>query len=144
MERINATCIEIDGKGVLLRGPSGSGKSDLALRLIDTGASLVADDYTEVEVAGGRLLAAAPEPIKGLLEVRGVGVARAECPDRAELALVVDLVAADRVERLPGESFEDILGVAVRQVALAPFEASAAAKVRVALRAATGQLTLAP
>ncbi len=144
MERINATCVEIEGKGVLLRGPSGSGKSDLALRLIDTGASLIADDYTEVENVGGRLLAAAPEPIKGLLEVRGVGVARTECPDRAELALVVDLVAADQVERLPGESFADILGVSVRQVALAPFEASAPAKVRVALRAATGHIVLVP
>ena len=143
MERINATCVEIDSKGVLLRGPSGSGKSDLALRLIDSGANLIADDYTEVENIDGQLIAAAPEPIKGLLEVRGVGVVRTECQDGTEVALVVDLVAADRVERLPGETFDDILGVPVRQVALAPFEASATAKVWIALHAATGNLELA-
>ncbi|MEC8388619.1 MAG: hypothetical protein VX098_10900, partial [Pseudomonadota bacterium] len=62
MERVHGTCVAIDGAGVLLRGPSGSGKSDLALRLIDGGATLVGDDQLELSRVNDRLVARAPSP----------------------------------------------------------------------------------
>src|SRR3546814_17418763 len=74
MLRVHATCIAIDGRGILLRGPSGSGKSDLALRLIDGGALLVADDQVILTEADGELTASAPATTAGRMEVRGIGV----------------------------------------------------------------------
>jgi serine kinase of HPr protein (carbohydrate metabolism regulator) len=62
-ETVHATCVAIDGRGILIRGRSGAGKSDLALRLIDRGARLVSDDYTILAASGGRLRAAAPPPM---------------------------------------------------------------------------------
>lgn len=70
-EKIHATCVEVEGLGVLLRGPAGSGKSDLALRLIDDGARLIADDYTDLTIEEGRIIARAPDTIQDLMEVRG-------------------------------------------------------------------------
>jgi HPr kinase/phosphorylase len=132
---IHATAIAIDGRAILLRGPSGAGKSDLALRLIDGGARLVADDQVELRRAGERVLVRAPAAIAGLIEVRGVGVLQVEPLAEAALAMCVDLVSSAEVERLPGIDCEDVLGLAVPTIALSPFEASAAAKLRFALRA---------
>src|ERR687898_3364772 len=73
---LHATCVELSGTGVVLLGASGCGKSDLALRLIDRGARLVADDLVTVERHGRRLIARAPEAIAGLMEVRGLGIMR--------------------------------------------------------------------
>lgn len=130
----HGTCVEIDGVGVLLRGPPGSGKSDLALRLIDGGARLVADDQTELRRDGGIVVASAPSPIAGRLEVRGVGILDLPNAARAPLALVVDLVAAG-IDRLPEPARCRYLDCSLPLLRLAPFEASAAAKLRVALRA---------
>jgi serine kinase of HPr protein (carbohydrate metabolism regulator) len=132
---VHATAIAIDGRTVLLRGPSGAGKSDLALRLIDAGARLVADDQVELRRAGGRVLVRAPAAIAGLMEVRGVGILQLEPLREAALAMCVDLVPSTEVERLPEIRCEDVLGLAVPSIALSPFEASAAAKLRFALRA---------
>lgn len=133
---VHATTVEIDGHAVLLRAPSGGGKSDLALRLIDDGAVLVADDQTALTAEAGRLFAGCPESIAGMIEVRGLGVLRLpHCP-RAPLALVVDLVPSDRVDRHPDHATAGFLGIMVPLVALAPFEASAPAKVRLAVRSA--------
>ena len=92
MEQIHATTIYIDGSGVLLSGPSGSGKSDLALRLIDGGARLVADDRTDLALADGRLVASAPREIAGRMEVRGLGVLEKDAVPQTVLTLVVELV----------------------------------------------------
>ena len=73
-ETLHASTVAIDGRAVLIAGLSGSGKSDLALRLIDRGAVLVSDDYTVVSRAGDELTACAPTTIKGKMEVRGVGL----------------------------------------------------------------------
>lgn len=135
MIRIHGTSVALGGDGVLLRGPSGSGKSDLALRLIDGGARLVADDQTELRVIGGNLRMSAPRTIAGRIEVRGVGILRVDAVASAILRLVVDLVPGDAVERLPEPSSCDLLGCRVPLIALAPFEASAPAKLRLALRA---------
>jgi len=131
---VHATAVAIDGGAVLLRGPPGSGKSDLALRLIDGGARLIADDQTVLLRRDAHILVRAPATIAGLIEVRGVGVLRLDPLDEVQLALIVDLVPAAEVERLPEPRFETILGLAIPLLALAPFEASAAAKLRIALR----------
>src|SRR3954454_10030977 len=97
----HAAAVAIDGRAVLLRGPSGSGKSDLALRLIEAGARLVADDQSEVWRQGDALLVRAPSTIAGLIEVRGLGILRLDALAEAPVGLVADLMAADRIERLP-------------------------------------------
>jgi serine kinase of HPr protein (carbohydrate metabolism regulator) len=138
---VHATCVAVDGRGVLLRGASGSGKSDLALRLIERGAVLVADDQIRLSESGGRILAEPPETIAGRIEVRGVGILALPHMRAAPVELVIDLVAAASVERLPPPRTCDLLGRPVPLLALAPFEASAAAKVLTAMRAlASGSL----
>jgi serine kinase of HPr protein (carbohydrate metabolism regulator) len=130
---LHATCVEIGGKAVLLRGPSGSGKSDLALRLIDGGAHLVADDQVDVSLQGAALRATAPAALRGKLEIRGVGIVSMPCVGSAPLALVVDL-AGLAVERMPEPATVDILDVALPLLRLDAFEASTPAKIRLALR----------
>ena len=132
---LHATAIAIDGRGVLLRGASGAGKSDLALRLIDAGASLVADDQSELFRRGDQVIVRAPAAIAGLIEVRGIGIFQLDALAEAPVALLVDLVPAETLERLPAQRSERILGLALPVIALAPYEASAAAKLRLALRA---------
>jgi HPr kinase/phosphorylase len=136
MIRVHGTSVALDGEGVLLRGPSGCGKSDLALRLIDQGARLVADDQTELDIAGDEIAMTAPDTIAGQIEVRGVGILRVPSVPSAPLRVVVDLVPTDEVERLPEKRACAMLGRSVPLLALAPFEASVVAKLRLALRAA--------
>ncbi|MCH6586825.1 MAG: RNase adapter RapZ [Proteobacteria bacterium] len=139
---VHATCVAIDGAdgplGVLLRGPPGAGKSDLALRLIDRGARLVADDQCELRcqdgAAGARLVARAPASIAGVLEVRGLGIMEVPSLAEAPVALVVDLVDPEEVERLPAAATEEILGLELPRLALNAFEAAAPAKLHLALR----------
>lgn len=144
MITLHATCITLFDHGVLLRGPSGSGKSDLALRLIDQGAMLVGDDYCHYHAQDGGLYAAPIETIAGLLEVRGIGIVRLPYHPKARVRLVVDLVPptsqdpAQRIERLPPWQETEIAGVSLPFIRLYPFEDSAAAKVRLAVRLATG------
>ena len=130
MHLLHATCVALAGQGVLLRGPSGAGKSDLALRLIDGGAVLVADDQVLCQPDAGILYAASPPAIAGLIEIRGVGLMRLDYLPRAALLLVADLVAPDQVERLPQPASCTIDGIEVPRIAVAPFEASAPAKLR--------------
>ena len=138
---VHATCVALKTNGrawkaVLLRGPSGAGKSDLAARLIETGARLVADDQTKLGRQGRRLIASCPKTLAGLIEVRGVGIVklgRTQLLPRATVALLVDLVPPQRIERLPEPAREAMLGIDLPVLALAPFEASAGAKLRLAL-----------
>lgn len=131
---VHGTAVAIAGGAVLLRGPSGAGKSDLALRLIDGGARLVADDQVLLHRDGERVLTRAPVSIAGLIEARGIGLLRIEPLDQAPLVLIADLLPSDQIERLPEANFETLLGIDVPLLALAPFEASATAKLRFALR----------
>lgn len=135
--QVHGTSVEVDGIAVLLRGTPGSGKSDVALRLIDDGGKLVADDRTELRREDRLLIASSPAPIIGLLEVRGVGVMTVASVDRSPLGLVVDLVAEEDVERLPEAEFCSFLGLAVRRLRLPAFAASTPAKVRLAVAALT-------
>jgi HPr kinase/phosphorylase len=139
---VHGTTVTLEGAGVLLRGPSGSGKSDLALRLIDGGARLVADDQTELTRSADGLVARVPAAIAGRMEVRGVGILRVPTVPSALVRLVVDLVPPDRVERLPELQFCEYLQCSLPLLALAPFEASTPAKIRVALTSLVKTATL--
>ncbi len=134
---VHATAVAVEGEAVLLRGRPGAGKSDLALRLIEAGGALVADDQVELRPAGGRVVARAPLALAGLLEIRGLGIVRFEALSEAPLALVVDLTPRDQIERLPEPRRTAFFGIDVPLVALSAFEASAVAKLRFARRAFT-------
>jgi serine kinase of HPr protein (carbohydrate metabolism regulator) len=134
--RLHATAVALSGSAVLLRGPSGSGKSDLALRLIGAGARLVADDRVELRADGGRLLAEPPAALRGLLEVRGVGIVEVPWTAPVPVALVCDLVSADAVERLPEPEAETLAGIALPRVRLHAFHAGTAAAVGLLLAGA--------
>lgn len=143
MTQIHASCVAVGGRGVVLRGPSGAGKSDLALRLIDDGAELVADDRVDLTAEGTRLYAAAPPALAGLLEARGIGILKIAYRTRAEVVVVVDLIAAgEAAERLPDRHTATLAGVVLPATRLQAFEASAAAKVRLALRVAVGEAAI--
>lgn len=134
MIRVHGTAIALGGDGILLRGPSGAGKSDLALRLIDQGARLVADDQTELQREGDDIIMKAPASIAGRIEVRGLGIVDVPHLASAPLRLVVDLMPPQEIERMPAAHECTFLGCAFPLVALAPFEASAPVKLRLALR----------
>ncbi len=131
-DRLHATTVAIDGMAVLIEGASGSGKSDLALRLIDRGAILVSDDQTLVVRAGATLLARAPMTIAGRIEVRGIGILAMPYVEDVPVAMLVRLGGA--IERMPERRVRNIAGVDVREVAIDPFEGSAPIKVELALR----------
>jgi HPr kinase/phosphorylase len=125
---IHASAVLVGARAALIRGPSASGKSRLALQLIQAAeagllpfAKLVGDDRVHVDAAGGRLLAAPAEPLAGLLELRGMGLLRLDYEPRAVVGLVIDLAAPDAV-RLPDEAQRktDIRGIVLPRLAVAP------------------------
>jgi HPr kinase/phosphorylase len=129
--QVHASCAARDGAGVLLIGPSGSGKSDLMLRLMDHGFEMVADDRVEIEAGVAR----APAALAGLMEVRGLGILRLPFRPDARLSLVVRMGVGDR---LPEP--ERHLGLPL--VHVDPTQPSAPARVAAALRCALGQADL--
>ena len=140
---IHGTCVAVDGRAAVLLGPSGAGKSDLALRAIGGSwrdgarrleARLVADDQVLIEVRGRRLVARAPAAIAGRIEVRGIGILEVDAIEEATLVLAIALVAPGKVERLPDPApVHALLGCELPLVRLAPFEASAALKLVLAI-----------
>jgi HPr kinase/phosphorylase len=141
-ETHHGTAIALAANAVLIRGASGAGKSDLALRclslaptaLITTPAMLVADDRVVLTRNGERLTAEAPATIRGKLEVRGLGIVTVPSLASAELVLVADLTAPERVERLPDPAPEtELMGVRLPLLHIAPFEAAAPVKLLLAL-----------
>jgi serine kinase of HPr protein (carbohydrate metabolism regulator) len=131
MTVVHASCVAIHGEGVLLSGTSGSGKSDLALRLIDRGAQLVSDDYTALSTHDGALHAAPPPRLAGLIEVRGVGLVRMDFIAPVPVAL---FVALDTIpERLPVAKTKSLLGIEIPKFELFALEPSAPIKLELIL-----------
>jgi serine kinase of HPr protein (carbohydrate metabolism regulator) len=131
-ETLHATAVAIDGRAVLIEGESGAGKSDLALRLIDRGATLVSDDRTLVVRSGSALVARAPTAQAGRIEVRGVGIASVPHVAEAPVALLVRL---DREPpRMPERRRRTIAGIEVRMLVIDPRPASAPIAIEIALR----------
>lgn len=132
-ETLHASCVSIGGRAILIEGLSGSGKSDLALRLIDRGAALVSDDYTIVRRIDGKLIASAPPNIGGLIEVRGVGLVPMTFESDVPIALIASI--ATTIERLPDlNSTRIVAGVAIPTCLIAPLEASAPIKIEMLLK----------
>ena len=126
---VHASCVSINEIGILLRGPSGSGKSDLTLRLIGDGAMLVADDQVQLTDVSGSLMAKAPEMLAGKLEVRGCGILafpRLEC---VTVRLVIDLVPRIEVQRLPGPASCRLFGFELPLYQLHAFDSSCPLKI---------------
>jgi len=134
------TCVALGPVAALLQGPSGSGKSDLALRFaletpLALDAALVSDDQVLLERAGSRLIARPPAAIAGKIEVRGIGIITLGFRAEAELRLVVCLADDAEIPRLPTlpEQTAEFCGISLPILRLAPFEASAPLKLRLAL-----------
>lgn len=139
---VHASCVLVEGAGFLLLGASGAGKSDLALRLIDRGARLVADDRVVLEAREGTLWASPPTPLAGLLEVRGLGLVTLDHLPEARLHGAVHL--GSPCDRLPEPAHWSWGGVRLPAWRLAPFEPSAAAKLILLARVLAGTLSLDP
>jgi serine kinase of HPr protein (carbohydrate metabolism regulator) len=131
-ETVHASTVAMDGRAVLITGPSGSGKSDLALRMLDRDFTLVSDDQTIVRREGDRLIASAPATIAGKLEIRGVGIVEMETVKDVPVALLVELTS--EIQRLPDDRRErPVLGLKLPLVSVDAQTASAASKVALAL-----------
>ncbi len=117
---------------VLLRGAPGAGKSDLALRLIDRGGLLVADDQVAIRRQANKVWAAPPPALAGLLEIRGLGIVSMAHRDSAAIDMVIDL--AENVERMPETAHCEICGLKLSVLRVRPFEASATIKIEQALK----------
>ena len=138
---LHASCVARGAEAVLLLGPPGAGKSDLALRLIREGWALVADDQVDLRAAAGVLHAAPPEALRGRMEVRGLGLF-AGLPVAVPptlLRLVVHLEDRAAVPRLPRPVVWRLAELELPAVVLHAFDASTPAKVALALEAATGR-----
>jgi HPr kinase/phosphorylase len=112
---LHASAVAVEGRGLLILGASGAGKSGLALRLMALGARLVADDRVLVDRAGAALVARAPAALAGIIEARGIGLLRAEPIASAPLALAVDL-DAESPARMPQSREITLLGVGIQLI----------------------------
>ena len=107
---LHASCVAVDGRGLLILGPSGAGKSALAIRMVALGATLVSDDRTRVALGEGGLWASCPNPaLEGLVEARGLGILRTPVAGPTALALAIDLGRRE-ADRLPPTRTVTFLG----------------------------------
>ena len=130
-EMVHATAVAKEGRGVIIAGRSGSGKSDLALRLIDRGFVLVGDDQVMISKSADGLIVSPPATIRGKIEVRGIGIVEMPYAESAAVSLWVDL--SSEIKRLPESEEHMMLGVGIAAISLDAFTASAPLKVELAL-----------
>jgi HPr kinase/phosphorylase len=131
---LHGTSVAIGGQGVLILGQPGAGKSDLALRLIDEGGALVADDQVLLSIRDGFVMASAPEPLQGFIEIRGIGIVSMNHVRETPLSIVVELQEKARIERMPEPETHDILGILLPLFRIDPAASSSPARIRAALR----------
>ncbi|MEL0106742.1 MAG: HPr kinase/phosphorylase [Rhodospirillales bacterium] len=139
--QIHGTCIAIDDAAIVLLGPPGCGKSDLALRLIDAGATLIADDRIDIKRAGNNLIVSPPVNIAGLIEVRGIGIVKTVHRESGVLTTAFELVPPEHIERMPQPLHWSMLGLSIPKFKLDPFASSAGAKIRIVVRNAGQDFT---
>lgn len=140
MAQIHATAVAVNGNGILLTGESGSGKSDLALRLIQQDARLIADDRCDVFATAHDLNVSPPAALRGMLEVRGIGIVVLPYEENAPVALVFRMTGRETIDRLPEAKTTTIEGIELPLFDIDPFESSAPDKVRIALQMITGTI----
>jgi len=134
MFQLHATAISYHGSGVLIRGPAGIGKSDLALRLIHNGADLIADDRVSLDVSDKKIFLSAPPNIIGLIEIRGIGLIKIKAVRNIPLCLIVDLRQRNEIDRMPEHRKDLIENISVPIVQIDAFECSAPAKIKFFLK----------
>ena len=132
LKRMHSSSVVIDDNGVLILGDSGSGKSDLALRLIDNGATLISDDISICRKNSNNIYLYCPPEIKGLLEVREIGIITVPFVERIKLRLVVNLKSKNN-ERFPKDNSFRILGIKIPIISIEGKNSSAVAKIKVKL-----------
>ena len=127
---VHASCVRWQNKGILLIGDSGSGKSTAALALIEKGATLVADDYTEISLKNEKIQATCPENILGKIEVRGVGIVPTKAKKETFIDIVIQCVPDfSSIERMPEEKLYSLLEKTLPMYRLCPFESVFTTKV---------------
>ena len=129
-EIIHASSVVFCGKGILIRGASGAGKSSLALRLVDAGGSLIADDRTALRFEKNQLLASPPLAIAGLIEIRGLGLRHMAFVKESRIDFCLDCAAYQTIARMPENATVTLHGAALPLYQIDPFEAAAVAKIR--------------
>ena len=132
LKKMHSSSVVIDDNGVLILGDSGSGKSDLALRLIDNGATLISDDISICRKNSNNIYLYCPPEIKGLLEVREIGIITVPFVEKIKLRLVVNLKSNNN-ERFPKDSCFRILGIKIPIINIEGKNSSAVAKIKVKL-----------
>jgi len=126
---VHGTAVKLNNKGLLIKGCSGSGKSDLALRLINEGAVLISDDQVIVKQVGECVEMAPPKQLQGLLEVRGIGIIKVPYDARCHLEMIVELRARGDIDRLPEAEIEEYFGVSLPKIRLHAFDHSTPLKI---------------
>ncbi len=128
-KKVHSTSVVIEDAGVMITGKSGFGKSDLALRLIDSGATLISDDVTICEKIGDSIFLFPPNETKGLLEVREIGIMTVPYIENIKLSLFVELVETE-IERLPQKSFKKLLNIKINKIKIQGKNSSSVAKIK--------------
>ena len=142
MDLFHGTAVLYRGFGILIRGPSGSGKSDLALRLIDDGADLIADDQVIIKSVGEILQLSSPDKISGLIEIRGVGVVRIKYVSGVPLGLILDINPRKKLKRMPIIKKELIGSISIPVISIDAFESSAVAKIKIFMQCLGNEIKL--
>ena len=128
-KKVHSTSVVIEDAGVMITGKSGFGKSDLALRLIDSGATLISDDVTICEKIGDSIFLFPPNETKGLLEVREIGIMTVPYIENIKLSLLVELVETE-IDRLPQKSFAKLLNIKIKKIKIQGRNSSSVAKIK--------------